>query len=138
MDPYSPLLGPLLYLLFTSDIKQLIEQILKLYADDSLLIAVGNTEEECYANSVLCCHHLGVTMQRNGHWGLNSDNIIQRAKELTKDFTYFTSTQKASSESHFGQMYLSYIIPILEYDNCVWTYLTLEEVQRSMFGIMTS
>ena len=45
--PQGSLLGPWLYIMFTSDIIQHIINIIKLYADDSLLMTSGDTEEEC-------------------------------------------------------------------------------------------
>ena len=44
--PQGSLLGPLFYILFTKDVIDEIETSLKLYADDSLLMSTGQTEEE--------------------------------------------------------------------------------------------
>ena len=45
--PQGSLLGPWLYIMFTSDIVHQIMNIIKLYADDSLLMTSGETEQEC-------------------------------------------------------------------------------------------
>ena len=44
--PQGSILGPWLYIMFTSDVVHHITNIIKLYADDSLLMASADTEEQ--------------------------------------------------------------------------------------------
>ena len=59
--PQGSLIGPWLYIMFTSDIVQEIINIIKLYADDSLLMASDATEEAC-------CRRLEPDIQRISDW----------------------------------------------------------------------
>ena len=44
--PQGSILGPLLYILYSEDLKYDIRSNLKTYADDSMVMATGETEEE--------------------------------------------------------------------------------------------
>ena len=45
--PQGSILGPLLYLLYSEDMKYLVENDLKMYADDSMVMTTGITEQHC-------------------------------------------------------------------------------------------
>ena len=184
--PQGSLLGPWLYIMFTSDIIYQIVNIIKLYADDSLLMTSGEDEHECslkleqdiqkisswarrwkillnplktvcltvtrthrqmfplfmdgvYITEVYEHKHLGMFLQRNGRWGHNIDHMVGRASKRLFVLRNYT---KNFSRQTLKQLYISYIRPILEYGNQVWSNITLaeeeqlEEIQRDAIRII--
>ena len=81
--------------------------------------------------------HLGMLLQRNSKWGLNTDHIAGRASRRL----FILYTQKFARVT-LKQLYTSYMRPLLEYGGQVWSNLTaaeedqLEEIQRAGIRII--
>lgn len=61
--------------------------------------------------------HLGVTLSSNGHWDAHVENILQSASKVVGIMRRLKFTLNRRS---LNQIYLSYIVPILEYSSIVW------------------
>ena len=44
--PQGSILGPLLYVLYTSDIREVAETTMAIFADDTTILSIGRTENE--------------------------------------------------------------------------------------------
>ena len=78
--PQGSLLGPWMYIMFTSDIVQEIINILKLYSDDSLLMVSDETEEAC-------CRRLEPDINRISDWARSWKIILNPSKTVSLTIT---------------------------------------------------
>ena len=58
--------------------------------------------------------HLGVTLCSTGQWHSHIENIVQSATTILGIMQY------SLSRNALNQMYMSYMLPIVEYDSVVW------------------
>ena len=72
--------------------------------------------------------HLGLTLSSNGQWRSHIDNIISSASKVlgimrTLKFTF--------SRTALNQIFISYILPVLEYSRVVWDNCTMQDINSS-------
>ena len=78
--PQGSIMGPLLYIIFTRDVVNGMETCLKLYADDSLLMASGRTEEDC-------ARKMQPDIERISRWAKNHKIKLNATKTKTLTIT---------------------------------------------------
>ena len=79
--PQGSILGLWLYIMFTSDIVHYITNIIKLYADDSLLMTSEDTEEAC-------CRRLEPDIHRISRWAKNWKITLNPSKTVSLTITH--------------------------------------------------
>lgn len=84
--------------------------------------------------------HLGLTISNNGQWHSHIDNI---ASSASKVIGIMRKLKYTLSRAALNQIYLSYVLPILEYSSVVWDgcteqdSYTLEKIQNEAARIVT-
>ena len=61
--------------------------------------------------------HLGVTLNSNGQWHTHIENIVNSA---TKILVIMRKLKYSISRNALNQMYMSYMLPVVEYASVVW------------------
>ena len=69
--------------------------------------------------------HLGLTFSSNGQWHCHIENIIKSAPKVIDLMRKFKFT---CSRVALNQIYLSYLLPIIEYSWVVWDGCTVQDI----------
>ena len=185
--PQGSILGPLLFLIYINDICSVVQSNIRLYADDSIIFAIGKDQTEIAANlnadleritkwaqdwlvtfnpnkteSMLFSRnltqkpqllmnnipilevdthkHLGCHLDSNAKWTTHINEIVTKAGrrvDILRGLKY--RLDRRSLEI----LYCSFIRPILEYGQAVWSNCTLaqkesiESIQLSAIHVIT-
>ena len=84
--------------------------------------------------------HLGLTLSNTGKWNCHIDNI---AKTSSKILGIMRQLKYTLSRAALNQIYISYVLPVLEYSSVVWDGCsdyntnTLEKIQHEAARIVT-
>ena len=84
--------------------------------------------------------HLGLTLSNTGKWNCHIDNI---AKASSKILGIMRQLKYNLSRVALNQIYISYVLPVLEYSSVVWDGCsdyntnTLEKIQHEAAHIIT-
>ena len=84
--------------------------------------------------------HLGVTLSSNGQWHTHIENIVNSA---TKILGIMRKLKYSISRNALNQMYMSYMLPVVEYASVVWDGCseqdsqTLQKIQNEAARIVT-
>ena len=84
--------------------------------------------------------HLGLTLTNTGKWNCHIDNI---AKTSSKILGIMRQLKYTLSRAALNQIYISYVLPVLEYSSVVWDGCsdyntnTLEKIQHEAARIVT-
>ena len=69
--------------------------------------------------------HLGLILSSNGQWHSHIDNIISSASKVLGIMRKLKFT---FSRTALNQIFLSYILPVLEYSCVVWDGCTMQDI----------
>ena len=69
--------------------------------------------------------HLYLTLSRNGQWHSHIDDIISNASKVLRIMRKLKFT---FSRTALNQIFLSYILPVLEYSCVVWDGCTMQDI----------
>ena len=69
--------------------------------------------------------HLGLTLSSNGQWHSHIDNIITSASKV---LGIMRKLKFNFSRTASNQIFLSYIVPVLEYSCIVWDSCTVKDM----------
>ena len=84
--------------------------------------------------------HLGLTLNNKGKWSKHIENIVASASKI---LGIMRKLKYSLSRQALNQIYMSYVLPILEYSSIVWDNCTdqeaetLEKLQREAARIVT-
>ena len=68
--------------------------------------------------SVVDSHkHLGVTLSSSGQWHSHVENIVNLASKI---LAFMRKLKYSISRNALNQMYMSYLLPVVEYASVVW------------------
>ena len=82
--------------------------------------------ENTLINFVADHKHLGLTLSNNGQWHKHIENIITNAAKV---IGIMRKLKYTFNRQALNQIYISYVLPILEYSSIVWDGCTLQESQ---------
>ena len=94
-----------------------------------------------HLNSFVDSHkHLGVTLSSTGQWHSHIENIVKSASKI---LGIMRKLKFSLSRKALNQMFMSYMLPILEYASVVWDgcseqdSVTLQKVQNEAARLVT-
>ena len=70
--------------------------------------------------------HLGLTLNNKGRWGKHIENIVTSASKI---IGIMRKLKYSFSRQALNQIYMSYVLPILEYSSIVWNNCTVYEAE---------
>ena len=70
--------------------------------------------------------HLGLTFNNKGRWGKHIENIVTSASKI---IGIMRKLKYSFSRQALNQIYMSYVLPILEYSSIVWDNCTVYEAE---------
>ena len=70
--------------------------------------------------------HLGLTFNNKGRWGKHIENILTSASKI---IGIMRKLKYSFSRQALNQIYMSYVLPILEYSSIVWDNCTVYEAE---------
>ena len=77
-------------------------------------------------NFVTDYKHLGLTFNNKGRWGKHIENIVTSASKI---IGIMRKLKYSFSRQALNQIYMSYVLPILEYSSIVWDNCTVYEAE---------
>ena len=77
--------------------------------------------------------HLGVTLSSNGHWHTHIENIVN---PTTKILRIMRKLKYSFSRNATNQMYMSYLLPVVEYASVVWDGCSEQDSQQTWGQIL--
>ena len=84
--------------------------------------------------------HLGVTLSSNGQWHSHVENIVNSASKI---LALMRKLKFSISRNALNQMYMSYLLPVVEYASVVWDGCserdsqTLQKIQNEAARLVT-
>ena len=84
--------------------------------------------------------HFGVTLNSNGQWHTHIENIVSSA---TRILGIMRKLKTSISRNALNQMYMSYMLPVIEYESIVWDGCseqdsqTLQKIQNDAVWVVT-
>ena len=84
--------------------------------------------------------HLGVTLSSNGQWHSHVENIVNSASKI---LALMRKLKYSISRNALNQMYMSYLLPVVEYASVVWDGCserdsqTLQKIQNEAARLVT-
>lgn len=97
--PQGSVLGPVLHLLYTSDIADLEHNIIATFANDTAILAVGNSHDEATAK-------LQTTMNQIQIWTKKWRSKLNETKSVHINFT-----NKKANQCQLDSIMLRYLMP---------------------------
>ena len=84
--------------------------------------------------------HLGVTLSSNGQWHSHVENIVNSSSKI---LALMRKLKYSTSKNALNQMYMSYLLPVVEYASVVWDGCserdsqTLKKIQNEAARLVT-
>ena len=102
---------------------------------DAVLLTLKNLEflpHLIFHNSAISLEdshkHLGVTLSSNGYWHTHIENIVN---PTTKILRIMRKLKYFFSRNDTNQMYMAYLLPVVEYASVVWDGCSEQDSQQT-------